>query len=132
MENIQVFNNSEFGDIRTIQLNNETYFVGRDVANALGYSDSFGALKKHVMSDDKLVCQIDSAGQKRDATVINESGVYALVFGSKLESAKRFKHWVTSEVLPTLRKINIENLLTYARQKYIVYLCQTKARWLYV
>lgn len=104
MENIQVFNNSEFGDIRTIQLNNETYFVGRDVANALGYSDSFGALKKHVMSDDKLVCQIDSAGQKRDATVINESGVYALVFGSKLESAKRFKHWVTSEVLPTLRK----------------------------
>ena len=97
MENIQVFNNSEFGDIRTIQLNNETYFVGRDVANALGYSDSFGALKKHVMSDDKLVCQIDSAGQKRDATVINESGVYALVFGSKLESAKRFKHWVTSD-----------------------------------
>lgn len=104
MENIQVFNNSEFGDIRTVQLNNETYFVGRDVANALGYSDSFGALKKHVMSDDKLVCQIDSAGQKRDATVINESGLYSLVLSSKLESAKRFKHWVTSEVLPTLRK----------------------------
>lgn len=81
MENIQVFNNSEFGDIRTVQLNNETYFVGRDVANALGYSDSFGALKKHVMSDDKLVCQIDSAGQKRDATVINESGLYSLVQG---------------------------------------------------
>lgn len=104
MENIQVFNNSEFGDIRTVQLNNETYFVGRDVANALGYSDSFGALKKHVMSDDKLVCQIDSAGQKRDATVINESGLYSLVLSSKLESAKRFKHWVTSEVLPALRK----------------------------
>ena len=104
MNNIQIFNSEEFGDIRTAQLNNETYFVGKDVATALGYADTFGALKKHIMDEDKLVCQIDSAGQKRDATVINESGLYALIFGSKLESAKRFKHWVTSEVLPAIRK----------------------------
>lgn len=104
MNELQIFNSEEFGDIRTVQLNNETYFVGKDVATALGYADTFGALKKHIMDEDKLVCQIDSAGQKRDVTVINESGLYALIFGSKLESAKRFKHWVTSEVLPAIRK----------------------------
>lgn len=104
MNELQIFNSEEFGDIRTVQLNNETYFVGKDVATALGYADTFGALKKHIVDEDKLVCQIDSAGQKRDVTVINESGLYALIFGSKLESAKRFKHWVTSEVLPAIRK----------------------------
>lgn len=104
MNEVKIFNSGEFGDIRTVQLNNETYFVGKDVAIALGYADTFGALKKHIMDEDKLVCQIDSAGQKRDVTVINESGLYTLIFGSKLESAKRFKHWVTSEVLPTIRK----------------------------
>ena len=104
MNEVKIFNSEEFGDIRTVQLNNETYFVGKDVATALGYADTFGALKKHIMDEDKLVCQIDSAGQKRDVTVINESGLYALIFGSKLESAKRFKHWVTSEVLPAIRK----------------------------
>lgn len=104
MNELQIFNSEEFGDIRTVQLNNETYFVGKDVATALGYADTFGALKKHIMDEDKLVCQIDSAGQKRDVTVINESGLYALIFGSKLESAKRFKHWVTSEVLPAIRR----------------------------
>ena len=133
MGNIQVFNNSEFGDIRTVQLNNETYFVGRDVANALGYSKARNAIAIHVSDDDKKDAPIQGTlGGTQQMTVINESGLYSLVLGSKLESAKRFKHWVTSEVLPTLRKINIENLLTYARQKYIVYLCQTKARWLYV
>ena len=104
MNELQIFNSAEFGDIRTVQLNNETYFVGKDVATALGYADTFGALKKHIMDEDKLVCQIDSAGQRREVTVINESGLYALIFGSKLESAKRFKHWVTSEVLPEIRK----------------------------
>ena len=92
MKEVKIFNSEEFGDIRTVQLNNEIYFVGKDVATALGYADTFGALKKHIMDEDKLVCQIDSAGQKREATVINESGLYALIFGSKLESAKRFKH----------------------------------------
>lgn len=115
MNNLQIFNSAEFGEIRTVTVNNEPMLVGADVARALGYTDTFGALKKHVMEEDKLVCQIDSAGQKRDATVINESGLYALIFGSKLESAKRFKHWVTSEVLPSIRSnggyiANQENL----------------------
>lgn len=115
MNNLQIFNSAEFGEIRTVTVNNEPMLVGADVARALGYADTFGALKKHVMEEDKLVCQIDSAGQKRDATVINESGLYALIFGSKLESAKRFKHWVTSEVLPSIRSnggyiANQENL----------------------
>lgn len=104
MNELQIFNSEEFGDIRTVTIENEPWFVGKDVATALGYADTFGALKKHIMDEDKLVCQIDSAGQKRDVTVINESGLYALIFGSKLESAKRFKHWVTSEVLPAIRK----------------------------
>lgn len=104
MNELQIFNSKEFGNIRTVTIDNEPWFVGKDVATALGYADTFGALKKHIMDEDKLVCQIDSAGQKRDVTVINESGLYALIFGSKLESAKRFKHWVTSEVLPAIRK----------------------------
>ena len=104
MNELQIFNNEEFGQIRTVTINDEPWFVGKDVAEALGYVDTFGALKKHVSEEDKLVCQIDSAGQKRDVTVINESGLYALIFGSKLESAKRFKRWVTSEVLPSIRK----------------------------
>lgn len=104
MNDIQVFNNPEFGEIRTVEINNEPWLVGKDVAEALGYTDTFGAMKKHVDQDDKLVCQIDSAGQKRDATVINESGLYSLVLSSKLPTAKKFKRWVTSEVLPSIRK----------------------------
>lgn len=92
MNNLKIFNSEEFGQIRTVTIDNEPWLVGKDVAEALGYVDTFGALKKHIPEEDKLVCQIDSAGQKRDVTAINESGLYALIFGSKLESAKRFKH----------------------------------------
>lgn len=102
--NLTIFENEEFGTIRTVTINNEPWFVGKDVAEALGYSDAFGALKKHVSNEDKQNCQNDSFRTPRGMTVINESGLYALIFGSKLESAKRFKHWVTSEVLPTIRK----------------------------
>lgn len=104
MNELQVFNNSEFGQLRTVAINGEPWLVGKDVAAALGYSDTFGALKKHVDGEDKLVCQIDSAGQKRDATVINESGLYSLVLSSKLPTAKKFRRWVTSEVIPSIRK----------------------------
>lgn len=100
----EIFNHPEFGNLRCIEKDGEPWFVGKDVATALKYSDTFGALKKHVETEDKLVCQIDSAGQKRSVTIINESGLYSLILSSKLESAKRFKHWVTSEVLPALRK----------------------------
>lgn len=104
MNELKIFNSKEFGKVRIVMIDNEPWLVGKDVAEALGYVDTFGALKKHIPEEDKLVCQIDSAGQKRDVTAINESGLYALIFGSKLESAKRFKHWVTSEVLPSIRK----------------------------
>ena len=104
MSNLKIYENKEFGSIRTVQLNNETYFVGKDVATALGYANPKNAVPAHVSDDDKLCTQIEYAGQRREVTVINESGLYALIFGSKLESAKRFKHWVTSEVLPAIRK----------------------------
>lgn len=104
MNELRIFENAEFGQIRTVQLNNETYFVGKDIAEALGYSNSRKALADHVAEEDKGVTKCDTLGGKQDLAVINESGLYALIFGSKLESAKRFKHWVTSEVLPSIRK----------------------------
>lgn len=76
MNEVKIFNSEEFGDIRTVQLNNEAYFVGKDVATALGYADTFGALKKHIMDEDKLVCQIDSAGQKRRRTVMSDGKIH--------------------------------------------------------
>ena len=104
MSKLQIYNNAEFGQIRTVQLNSETYFVGKDVAEALGYSNPRKALADHVAEEDKGVTKCDTPGGKQDLSVINESGLYSLILGSKLESAKRFKHWVTSEVLPSIRK----------------------------
>lgn len=104
MNDLQIFNNEEFGQIRTVTIDNEPWFVGKDVATALGYSNSRDAILKHVHEDDKGVAKCDTPSGKQEMTVINESGLYALIFGSKLDSAKRFKHWVTSEVLPSIRK----------------------------
>lgn len=101
---IQIFNSEEFGDIRTVTIENEPWFVGKDVAVSLGYKDTSDALKKHVADEDKLTRCFADSGQNRQMYIINESGLYALIFGSKLESAKRFKHWVTADVLPTIRK----------------------------
>lgn len=105
MTELQIFNSEEFGDMRTVTIDDETCFVGKDVANALGYERATKAIQDHVDDDDKDEVPIqDSIGRMQKTPVINESGLYALIFGSKLESAKRFKHWVTSEVLPTIRK----------------------------
>ena len=101
---LRLFTNEEFGRIRAVRIDNEPYFVGKDVAVALGYKDTADALKKHVAEDDKLTRRFADSGQNREMYIINESGLYALIFGSKLEVAKKFKHWVTSEVLPALRK----------------------------
>ncbi|MEJ7537199.1 phage antirepressor [Staphylococcus hominis] len=106
MNNIKTFNFEDL-PVRTTTVDNEPYFVGNDVAQILGYEDYRGAINKKVDSDDKLRSQIDHAGQKRNVTLINESGLYSLIFSSKLESAKRFKRWVTSEVLPSIRKHGI-------------------------
>lgn len=98
-----------FGQVRTVTIENEPWFVGYDVADALGYKNQSDALAKHVAEEDKQVLQKSQIATlafvpNRGFTFINESGVYALIFGCKLESAKRFKHWVTSEVLPSIRK----------------------------
>ena len=105
MENkMTIFENKEFGRIRTCNVNGETYFVGKDIALALGYKNTKDALNRHVGQEDKLGSGFTTSGQNREMTVINESGLYALILSSKLDSAKRFKHWVTSEVLPAIRR----------------------------
>lgn len=104
MNEIQLFTNPEFGEIRTVEVNGDTWFVGRDIAAALGYSATRNAIFAHVDDEDKLTHRISASGQMRDVILINESGVYALIFSSKLPDAKKFKHWVTSEVLPAIRK----------------------------
>lgn len=104
MNEIQIFNNPEFGQMRTLTIGDEPWFVGKDVAQVLGYNDTNQAIRKHVDEEDKLTRQIDGSGQNRDMTIINESGLYSLILSSKLPGAKKFKRWVTSEVLPSLRK----------------------------
>ena len=104
MSELQVFNNAEFGSVRSLMVNGEPYFVGRDVAKILGYANPNDALAKHVDEEDKGVAKCDTLGGIQELTVINESGLYSLILSSKLPSAKRFKRWVTSEVLPAIRK----------------------------
>ena len=103
MKNL-VFKNKEFGQIRTCMVDGETYFVGKDVASALGYKNTKDALIRHVDVDDKEWSGITTPLGTQQATIINESGLYSLILSSKLDNAKRFKHWVTSEVLPAIRK----------------------------
>ncbi len=104
MNELQVFKNDIFGEIRIIEKDNEPWFVGKDVAMALGYKDTSDAIKRHIFDEDKLTRCFTDSGQSRKMIIINESGMYSLVLSSKLEKAKLFKRWVTSEVLPTIRK----------------------------
>lgn len=104
MNKLQVFTNPEFGQVRTVTIEEEPWFVGKDVAVALGYESPRAAVSKKVDPEDKGVSEMETPSGKQQMTIINESGLYALIFGSKLESAKRFKHWVTHEVLPAIRK----------------------------
>ena len=104
MNDIQIFNNPDFGDIRTVIIDGEPWFIANDIGKALGYADPRTGAKKLVDDEDKLVVPLDSAGQTRQMTVINESGLYAMIFGSTLDTAKTFKRWVTSDVLPQIRK----------------------------
>lgn len=123
-EIIEVFNNAEFGSIRTAKINNDIYFVGKDVADALGYVDTNKAVSMHVDDEDKKLNDKTSPSfGQRGATLINESGLYSLVLSSKLESAKRFKRWITADVLPALRRtgsysMNIPQTLPEALRAY--------------
>ena len=101
---IQIFTSEVFGEIRTCQVNNQIMFVGKDVAQALGYAKPRNALAVHVDKDDKSTAPIQGPAYETRVTLINESGLYALILSSKLPQAKAFKHWVTSEVLPQIRR----------------------------
>ena len=102
---VQIFENAEFGKVRTVVVKDEPYFVGKDVAEILGYKDTVNALKAHVDEEDKTGWQITTPSRgTQTATIINESGLYSLILSSKLSAAKKFKRWVTSEVLPSIRK----------------------------
>lgn len=104
MNELKIFENTQFGQIRVIERNGEPWFVGKDVAEILGYTDTYGALMKHVDEEDRQNCQNDSFESPRGMTIINESGLYSLVLRSNLPTARQFKRWVTSEVLPAIRK----------------------------
>ncbi|EGQ3927891.1 ORF6C domain-containing protein [Staphylococcus pseudintermedius] len=103
MQNLQTFNFEEL-PVRTLTVDDEPYFVGKDVAEILGYKRTADAIREHVDAEDKGVGKIQTPGGMQNVTIINESGLYSLIFSSKLDSAKRFKRWVTSEVLPAIRK----------------------------
>ena len=105
MENsLQIFTNEEFGQLRTLVVNGEPWAVGKDVAEILGYKDTDQAIRNHVDEEDKLTRKFNGSGQNREMVIINESGLYSLILSSKLPKAKEFKRWVTSEVLPSIRK----------------------------
>lgn len=108
---IQVFNNVKFGQVRSMMIDGEPWFVGKDIADILGYEASRNAIAKYVDDEDKLTHQISASGQRREMVIINESGLYALIMSSKLPKAKEFKRWVTSEVLPTIRKTGSYGLI---------------------
>ena len=116
MSELQIFNSEEFGEIRTVAINEEAWFVGKDVAEILGYSNTRKALADHVDEEDKMdgVTIRDSIGREQKPVCINESGLYSLILSSKMPNVKKFKHWVTSKVLPSIRKHGI-----YATDKVI-------------
>lgn len=114
MNNLQIFSNEEFGQVRTAMINGDVWFVGKDVADALGYAEPRSAVSKKVDDTDRGVAEMETPSGKQIMTIINESGLYALIFGSRLESAKRFKHWVTSEVLPAIRKTGHFEMESYS------------------
>ena len=114
MKDLMIFENAEFGQMRTVTIDNEPWFVGKDVAEALGYAKPTDAVRKRVDEEDRGISKMETPSGTQDMTVINESGMYSLILGSKLPSAKKFKHWVTSEVLPSLRKTGSYEMKNYS------------------
>jgi prophage antirepressor-like protein len=110
VNNIEIFENPEFGKVRTIVIDDEPWFVGKDVAEILGYSQPSVAISKKVDDDDKGISKMETPGGEQNTIIVNESGLYSLILSSKLPTARKFKHWVTSEVLPSIRKTGSYNL----------------------
>ncbi|MBC2576553.1 ORF6C domain-containing protein [Peptostreptococcus canis] len=126
MNNLQIFNNNEFGCIRTLEIDGEYWFIGKDIANILGYQNGSRDINRHVDEDDRQNYQNGTFESNRGLTIINESGLYSLILGSKLESAKRFKKWVTREVLPTLRKTGIYTLPHMSKELQAILMVDNK------
>ncbi|NFR85714.1 hypothetical protein FDE85_02725 [Clostridium botulinum] len=104
MEELQIFKNEQFGEVRTLVIENKPYFVGKDVSIALGYANPQKAVRDHVDEDDRGMNEMDTPSGKQNIVTINESGLYSLILSSKLPTAKKFKRWVTSDILPSIRK----------------------------
>ncbi|GAB7396513.1 hypothetical protein OUHCRE1_47870 [Enterobacter asburiae] len=104
MNELKIFANKEFGEIRTLNINNEPWFVGKDVANILGYQNGSRDINRHVDEDDKQKAMVFDGNQDKETILINESGLYSLILSSKMPNAKKFKRWVTTEILPSIRK----------------------------
>lgn len=128
MANIQIFTSPEFGDIRTVDQNGEPWFVGKDVAQALGYADPRSAISKKVDDLDRGVAKMATPSGEQEMTIINESGLYSLCFSSKLEGAKKFKRWVTSEVLPTLRKTGSYMMPKLSKEMQALFMLDTRTQ----
>lgn len=125
MQELQIFNNPEFGEIRSIEIDGEPWFVGRDIATALGYVKPTDAVRKHIDEDDTLKRGIiDGMGRTQQTTIINESGMYALIIMSELPSAKKFKRWITKEVIPTIVKTGSYNLQQLTPNELILQMAQ--------
>lgn len=115
MNALKIYENAEFGQIRTVEINGEPWFIAKDITQSLGFGNPRQAISSHVDEEDKGVTIMDTLGGPQEMTIINESGMYSLILGSRIESAKRFKHWITSEVIPSIRKTGSYNLpQTYA------------------
>lgn len=104
MNEMQVFKNNEFGEIRVIEVNSEPWFIGKELTEKLGYQNGSRDIKRHVDSEDRMLFTVHDGIQNREMLLVNESGFYSLILGSEMEGAKRFKRWVTHEVLPSIRK----------------------------
>lgn len=127
MNDLQIFSNPSFGKVRTISLEGEPWFVGKDVAVALGYRSPRSAVSKIVDDEDRGVSKMETPSGKQNTTIINESGLYSLIFSSKLPSARQFKRWVTSEILPAIRKTGSyrNNKQDYLEAARLIASCQT-------
>ena len=128
MNELMIFENPTFGQVRTVEIDGEPWFVGKDVAEALGYKNTKDALDKHVDAEDKGVSKMDTPGGKQEVTIINESGLYSLILSSKLPGAKEFKRWVTSEVIPSIRKTGGYTLKPKPMTEYQQMLADTRRR----
>ena len=120
MNELMVFNNAEFGNVRTMEINGEPWFVGKDVAESLGYTNPTKAMQDHIDKEDLSFNETLKLSRQAGAWLINESGVYALIFGSKLPNARKFKHWVTSEILPTIRKTGSYSITQSKPDSYMI------------